>query len=132
MPKSKKKSLVTNWTKLFGDADPSTSLRKYFEDIYFVSEEDLKVDEDLKTRYLETWRSLRIDIIPWRISVSALKKAIGKLKNGKGSPDGCSAEMYKRFPDNALTLLAKFFSYVFAEFAFPDSWTIVLGTLIDI
>ena len=130
MPKSGKKSIVTNWKKLFGEADPSTALRKYFEDIYYVPEGLLEVDEEVKQRVIQTWNALRIDILPRRISVSALRKAIAKLKNGKGSPDGCSAEMFKHLPDRAFETLADYFSFVFADLSFPESWTVVLGTLI--
>ena len=129
-PKTKKKSIVVNWQRLFGEADQATALRAYFSDIYSLSDEDLMFDQHIKQHFIDTWRSLRTDLNPRRVSVPALKKAINKLKNGKGSPDGCNAEMFKHLPHTALQSLALFFTIILSELSFPDSWTLVLAILI--
>ena len=129
-PKSTKKSIVINWQRLFGASDPATALRAYFSDIYSLSDVDLLQDDNMKKHYIGTWRSLRIDIPPRRVTVPALAKAINKLKNGKGSPDGCNAEMFKHLPYSALQSLALFFTIILSNLIFPDSWTLVTAILI--
>ena len=84
----------------------------------------------VKERYIGTWKSLRIDVLPKQVTVPALRKAIKKLKNGKGSPDGCTAEMYTNLPDSAIISLAVFFTVIMSELIFPHSWTLVLAILI--
>ena len=64
------------------------------------------------------------------MTVQRLLSAIRKLRNGKGSPDGCTAEMFKHLPDNALCLLAEYFSWVIANLSIPDCWTVVTAILI--
>ena len=76
------------------------------------------------------WKSLRIDILPFSVTEAHVQKAIKKLKNGKGSPDGCTAEMYKALPHAALVTLALFFTRLFMQVHFPDSWTTVGASLI--
>ena len=53
------------------------------------------------------------------VEAKRLRKAIAKLKNGKGSPDGCTAEIYKQLPWEALRTLIHFFYPVLGSLLFP-------------
>jgi len=64
---------------------------------------------------------LRIDILPFSVTEAHVQKAIKKLKNGKGSPDGCTAEMYKALPHAAFGTLALVFTRLFMQVHFPYS-----------
>ena len=48
-----------------------------------------------------------------QVDLKMLRKAVAKLKVGKGSPDGCTAEMYKHIPLNALYALVSFYNHIF-------------------
>jgi len=95
MPRSRRMSTVINWRKLFADTDPLQGLHQHFHNIYCLDTTAFERERLCKQHFIGTWRSLRIDILPFQITVATLAKAISKLKLGKSSPDGCTAEMYR-------------------------------------
>ena len=79
---------------------------------------------------MECWRSLRIDVLPYRIALERMEAALSRLKSGKGRPDGCTAELFKALPNDAVLKLCNFFTHIFASLEFPDDWSVVGATLI--
>ena len=63
------------------------------------------------------------------MTAGALWRTFQKLKKGKVSPDGCTAEMYRALPDIAKQSLAFFSSSRLAPLVLPDSWTVVSAVL---
>ena len=129
-PNTAPKNVVVNWSKLCGNADPSLVIHDFYQDIYCLDSDTMQKEQATKTERIETWRALRIDLLPFRFTMTHILAAISKLKNGKGSPDGCTAEMYKALPASALEKLCDFFTRLFACLDFPESWTVVGASLI--
>ena len=69
-------------------------------------------------------------MVPQQVTVLRLASAIKRLKDDKGSCDGCTAEMYKRLPQNALESLASFMTMILSSLAIPSSWTVVSAILL--
>ena len=130
MPNTRPKSTSINWQKVFGDSDAKGGLQDYFKDIYSLDDEEKAEEVKVKMHWIGTWKDLRIDMSPHRVSLGGLRNAIKKLKNGKGSSDGCTAEMYKKLPEHALQSLAIFFTTLFATLVIPELWTVVAAVLI--
>ena len=130
LPASQPKSVVVNWSKLCGGGDPQSILYDYFADIYSLCPSEVLTEESAKQGWMDKWSCLRVTMPAYQISVPMLSKAIAKLKNGKGSPDGCTAEMFKQLPPQALHALAIFYTYVFCNLVFPEAWSTVGAVLI--
>ena len=54
----------------------------------------MRSEDGTKTGRMQVWKALRIDLIPFRFTLEHMSAAIAKLKNGKGSPDGCTPRPY--------------------------------------
>eukprot|EP00969_Alexandrium_andersonii_P059365 2614429-Alexandrium_andersonii.AAC.1 len=65
-----------------------------------------------------------------QVTAASLGKAIGRLKLGKSSPDGLTAEMYKALPPAAAASLARFFTLLLATLVIPLSWTMSMAMLL--
>ena len=130
LPNSAPKNATVNWHKLCGGRDAREFIFEYFSNVYSLEVEELCEEVECKTYWIDTWRSLRIDLHSFHVTPALLRRMIRKLKNGKSSPDGCTAELYKHLPDAALESMALFFSDVFAKLDFHYAWTVVGATLI--
>ena len=60
----------------------------------------------------------------------SMAERIRKLRPGKGSPDGCTAELFHGLPKNAICGLATFFTSVLLTLKIPGEWTQGKATLI--
>ena len=98
LPASQPKSAMVNWSKLCDGGDPQSVLYSYFADIYSLCSSDVLIEECAKQVLIDKWLRSRDTMLAHQVTEPILHKAIAKLKNGKGSPDGCSAEMYKHLP----------------------------------
>ena len=52
-----------------------------------------------------------------------MSESIRKLRPGKGSPDGCTAELFHGLPNAAVCSLAVFFTCVLLTLQIPHMWT---------
>ena len=59
-----------------------------------------------------------------------MAERIRKLRPGKGSPDGCTAELFRSLPNDAVCSLAVFFTCVLLTLKIPREWTQGKATLI--
>ena len=129
-PSTGPKNISVNWSKICGEGDPASCIYEFFADIYSLSPSEREGEALIKEQHVCIWRTARLDSIQFRVTEDLVAKAVNKLKNGRGSPDGCTAEMYKALPATALTSLALFFTGLFSGVVFPGSWTTVGATLI--
>ena len=63
-------------------------------------------------------------------TLEQMSERIRKLRPGKGSPDGCSAELFHGLPMTAVCSLAVFFTWVLMTLQIPCMWTQGKATLI--
>ena len=129
-PPSKHSNLSIDWWKMFRGRDPNQELSNFFTEVYSLEEDEGVRENEMKRRYVNTWLDLRIDLRAHRFSVRNIKTAISKLKLGKSSPDGVTAEMFRALPEKALAGLSEHFTSMFSSLDIPRDWTIVTATLI--
>ena len=130
-PSDSRKNLTVNWGKLFNGEDPATMIRNRSGMIHGIEyQSQAEAERSQKSHFINLWRDLRIDMVPWRVTETRLRAAIGKLKTGKGSPDGCTAEMYRKLPPTALVSMAVLFSSLLASFNFPAAWVRMMAILL--
>lgn len=119
-----------NWQKLFGAANPQNAIQEFCEGVYKLTPEEERHDTDQKNKFVKVWMDLRIDMPSFRVTSQRLSAALHKLRRGKGSPDGLTAEMYVALPPVALESLARFFTVVLTTLAVPESWTKAVAILL--
>ena len=129
-PDTQRKNVAVNWAKLCGSKEPSTVLTDFYTDIYSLDFHTLTSEVRTKEERILVWRSLRIDVLPFHVTLERLSTALKKLKFGKGSPDGCTAEMFRALPTTVLLQLCSFFTHILATLEFPESWSAVGASLI--
>ena len=61
--------------------EPSSALRQHFEATYSL-DQDSASEAANKQHYIDLWRNLRIDILPFHIGVSLLDRCLRKFKKG--------------------------------------------------
>jgi hypothetical protein len=113
------KSMHYNWAKIAGDKKPSALITEHFSEIYALpAEEKQEVQAQRQHRIELGCEAQEGEMIPR----SLLDKALLKLKKGKGSPDGLTAEILQELPDDCKSALAKDLSARCAVFKFPEEW----------
>jgi hypothetical protein len=115
---------------MFGGADPSGEIQNHFAQILSLPVQVKERELAEKRLYMNQWVSLRIDLQNFRVSVNMLDKVLAKLKNGKGSPDGITAEMYKALPLSVKISLAEFLTQTLRTLELSDDWCRVFATLL--
>ena len=130
-PDQKKTASCVPWSKLAGSADPETFVRQHFQKIYSLSLTERTEEESARQRYINVWKSLRIDLSCFRLSLAALSAILKKLKRGKGSPDGITAEMYQALPEVALVHLNDFLFRVLHSLDIPLEWCQTFAVLLQ-
>ena len=105
-------------------------MTEFFTDVYYLEPQVVVAEVQRKEERLLTWHSLRIDIIPFQVTLERMHAALKKLKSGKSSPDGCTAEMFCSLPTEVLLQLCTYFTPVLATLDIPESWGTVGAALI--
>ena len=95
-----------NWAAIVGPRDPCTALTEFYADIFGLAPAERQAAQDERLHCIAVARDLRVDNGRPFVSRASLDAALAKLKNGKGSHDGVSAEMLKGLPDAARESLA--------------------------
>ena len=119
-----------NWGRLFGDGDPEEVLSKFYGDIFELEGEELDKSKRTKQEWISSWAADRLDGLALKVTVDIIKRALKRLKPGKSSPDGVTAEMLQSLPEDALKSLAMDFTRRFATLDIPQRWTEVSASLI--
>ena len=79
---------------------------------------------------MEAWKEASHHEEGLEINTDMLSALIAKLKSGKGSPDGITAEMYKNLPDNALSSLAAHLTAILRNMDVPTEWCTAKAVLL--
>ena len=127
-PSPPKAANHVNWKRLFGNDDPNTRITELFTDIFRHSEAEHEQAEC--KRHMDNWQEAKDREVRHVIGVGKLRTLIGKLKSGKGSPDGLTAEMYKHLPDNALDSLSKYLTEMLVTLRMPAEWCAAKAVLL--
>eukprot|EP00969_Alexandrium_andersonii_P248843 10997222-Alexandrium_andersonii.AAC.1 len=69
-------------------------------------------------------------MVPFRVTESKLDGIFKKLRKGRGSPDGLTAEMYAALPHRHVQSLAAFLTTILATLTIPLEWTNMLAVFI--
>ena len=105
-PPRPRPSCHLNWLRIFGNTPAKEAITEYFVELFGLPQGQRVLARGAKAHWIAVWRDLRIDLGGFTVSATRLQKAIGKLKCGKSSPDGITAEMLKSLPQSALQSLA--------------------------
>ena len=110
------KPSVVNWHRICGTNDPKTKLEERFTDLYALTPEEQTRENGEKHFWVQRWLAVCED--PMTVSMQKvftpkqMFERIRKLRPGKGSPDGCTAELFHGLPNAAVCSLAVFFTSV--------------------
>ena len=129
-PKQPRKHLAIDWISLGNGRDPSDVMHDYFLSIYSLQNSQRLREAESSQHWIDLWFTSRSNGSAYIVDVDRLSCAVRKLKNSKGSPDACPAELYKALPEHALASLASFFTSLLFDLSFPVAWTVVSATLI--
>ena len=128
------KPSVVNWHRICGTMDPKTKLEERFTELYALTPEEQLRENDEKQFWIQRWLTACDD--PESVPVQKvftpqqMSERIRKLRPGKGSPDGCTAELFHGLPKAAVCSLAVFFTCVMLTLRIPHEWTQGKATLI--
>ena len=106
VPKNPGRSRHINWSKLFPGEDPGTAIHDFNENVYKFNPDEKQHEQEEKLKWVNTWHSLRFDVPPFKVTEKRLGEVLRKLRKGRGSRDGLTAEMYNALPPVALERLA--------------------------
>ena len=125
-------SMHFNWSKTFGpNGDASKQLFDYYSGVYELSPEQREKEETAKTKCVAEWQSdLETGAQPLHISVETLRKIIKKLKPGKGSSDGVTAEILRELDESNLEAMAAALNNLFLHSEIPQTWREITATLV--
>ena len=123
-PKPTRRSMHFNWSKTFGpNGDASKQLFDYYSGVYELTPDQRK--------YVAEWKSdFETGTQPLRIPVETLKMIIKKLKPGKGSSDGITAEILRELDDSNLEAMAAALESLFLFSELPQTWSEITATLV--
>jgi hypothetical protein len=124
-PPGPRPSRHLNWGKIVGNtgALPKTLLTNHFAELYGLEEEKAAAEEEVRRNIVGRWDSLRIDMTNSPFNARCFDKAMKKLKVGKSSPDGVTAEMLQALPSAPKAALARDIVGRCQTLDFPVDWT---------
>ena len=107
-PQLARRSMHFNWSKTFGPiGDASKQLFDYYSGVYELAPEHREKEETTKAKCVAEWRrDFETGTQPLRISAEILRTIIRKLKPGKGSSDGITAEILRELDESNLEAMA--------------------------
>ena len=125
-------STHVNWLALSQGRDPREILFEHFFEIYGLESEEKECATAARTEWIERWRSEQAHDLaePFVVTPELLGKALKRLKPGKASPDGLTAEVLRELPEQARTSFAAELTRRFASLEIPTDWTQVVASLI--
>ena len=88
-------SVLTKYFRDLYSINPESVLTKYFRDLYSISEDLEELTQSERRHWVELWKNMRMDCAGGMlISPKKLENVLKKLKNGKGSPDQITADVF--------------------------------------
>ena len=96
-PKPSRRTTHFNWERTFGaDGDAAAQLSEYFASIYELDPRERAAERCAKAQSIASWRSALEHGAPaLEIPPALVRKATSKLRVGKSSSDGLTAEILK-------------------------------------
>ena len=99
-----------------------TLLTNHFAELYGLPMEEAESVEKVRQNLVDRWSSLRIDMPNSPFDATCFDRALRKLKRGKSSPDGVTAEMLQATPPAPMAALATDMVRRCADLDFPEDW----------
>ena len=128
-PQLAHRSMHFNWSKTFGpNGDASKQLFDHYSGVYELALGQRETEENIKAQCVADWRrDFETGSQPLHISAEILSTVIKKLKPGKGSSDGVTAEILR---ESNLEAMAAALNHLFLHSELPQSWSEITGTLV--
>jgi hypothetical protein len=111
-----------NWHAIVGPLDPGAALTAFYTDIFGLSQVERQLTRDQREQYISFARDLNIDNGRPFVTRASLDFALAKMKKGKGSHDGITAEMLQALPDGCKDDLARNLALRCAKLDIPPAW----------
>ena len=119
----KPRNVTINWQALFAGTDAAILLQQKQVELYSLSSDEQVFEASAKAVEMAKWSDMKQDMPVFEVTTERLRKAIKKVKPGRGSPDGCTGEMFAALPGAQVDLLASFFSCTLTSLRIPEAWT---------
>ena len=119
-----------NWHAIVGPRDPSVALTTFYSEIFGLDPEEKQLAHDKREQYIALARDLNVDNGRPLVTRASLDFALSKLKKGKGSHDGISAEMLQALPDSCKDGLVRNLAQRCALLDIPPAWCAAQITLV--
>ena len=121
-----------NWLRVFGQEPPSSAIRSSYADIFEITvpaERELQLKAK-NERFLEWRRALDNGTQEIEVSPRDVWQCLARLKKGKSSPGGVTAEMLLALQEEHIVRLARNIQYMFSSLNFQETWFRVMASLI--
>ena len=131
-PVQRKRGNHFNWLRVFGQEPPSSAHRSFHADIFEITvPAERKLQLRAKNERILEWRRA-LDNGAQEIEVSPREvwQCLARLKKGKSSPDGVTAEMLLALPEEQIVCLARNIQNMFSSLNFQETWFQVMASLI--
>lgn len=106
-PQNRNRGTHIDYRRLFKEEDPSEAITMYFKELFNVDEGMLTETQRLATERVTEWQRLKLSNPATKITEDMVRAAIKKLKPGKGSEDGITAEVLAALPAGAFRSFAE-------------------------
>jgi hypothetical protein len=116
------RSRHVNWKAIVGDTAPEAALTDFYTAIFDLSPAERRAAREERMKCMATARDLAIDSGRPMVTRQRLDGALARLKRGKGSGDGVTAEMLQALPDAARNALTTNLAERCAKLDFPPEW----------
>ena len=129
-PPGPRPTLHVNWGRLcVGGASPRNMLTKHFEQLYKLDGPERQKAATRREEVLAAWRAAD-QTTDSTFTLELFYGALAKLKPGKGSPDGITAEMLKALPKRARDALGLDLLRRCRTLEFEEDWATSVAGLI--
>jgi hypothetical protein len=116
------RSRHVNWKVIAGNVEPTVALTAFYGAIFNPPPAERAAAKEERQRCMTTARDLAVDNGRPMVSRTRLDAALAKLKRGKGSGDGVTAEMLQALPETARNALAINLTERCSKLDFPPDW----------
>ena len=104
-------------------------LTEFYMDLYGLPEDERQHVKEEREHWMHVWLDLQGDVRNPLVTRAKLDKALSKLKGGKSSPDGITAEVLKALPAECKDELRTNLVRRWRTLEFPTEWTRSMTTL---
>ena len=132
-PVQRKRGNHFNWLRVFGQEPLSVAIRSFYADTFEIK---VRAERELQLRaknerILDWRRALDNGAQEIEVSPRDVWQCLARLKKGKSSPDGVTAEMLLALPEEQILCLARNIQVMFSSLIFQETWFRVMASLIS-